>query len=205
MPSVRSSESARRRATRYTVAAVRDVTAAALRPNGSLICAASGAFAAGRECLRLLGCLVSYRPLATRSIISKSRSFIRRRSRSASFRCVWLSCHYSQLIRCADSTAKVSLPSQNYKRSDLAVGPCIRTRTSRKRANLRCYGRCSVRYRPRHLSKNTSSETQKHCRCVETPRDRGPARQPPDALRPTTEAEKHRPAALAQRHAAATA
>ena len=68
MPSVRSSESVGRRATRYTVAAVRDVTAAALRPNGSLICAASGAFAAARECLRLLGCLVSYGPLATRSI-----------------------------------------------------------------------------------------------------------------------------------------
>ena len=89
---VRSATSERAAAQREcTVAAVRDVIAAALRPNRSLICAASGAFAAARECLRLLGCLVSYMPLATRSINSQSRSFMLRRSRSASFRCVWLS------------------------------------------------------------------------------------------------------------------
>ena len=75
----------------------------------------------------------------------------------------------------------------------------------RKPLKIRCYGRCSVRYCPRHLSQNNSSETPKHRRRVETPRDRGTARQPPDALRPTTEAPQHRPAPLAQRHAAATA
>ena len=44
----------------------------------------------------------------------------------------------------------------------------------------------------RHLHRRTSSETQKHRGRVETPRDRGPARQPPDCLLYTSPSPRDR-------------